>query len=591
MDQEEGHVTGPMSLLPPHQQQQQQQYHQNQRLANNYEYSDTAGEEDDEEDNGEDEDEEEEEEDNDENTTDHQQRDQHHPDDESNEVADEEDGIHDDEENDDNADDEAVFPPPVIAEISEDSQEYYMKPPEKMDDGPKPFRCDLCDKRFQEKSSVYRHIKEVHRKIIVLMGEDGRVAKVKSSPVHSCCGTTFTTRRALLRHQKSAACHLNNVNNAPVTAHQQDNGKRKRVNGMAGAGISSSKRNGTGMRMTATSSEEEDENRFDEEDSLDDQPEPDEEEDEESGSILTAAASSSSMGMPYRCPYGICPLFFTTKDIMINHLRTEHKMRMELVSITASSPSGLSSPMSLGTTTTTTGLTSTTISMTDKRFPCSVFGCQAAFTRKDRLNLHIRTRHANSSGGTSSHSGFMSGLKVKLPSIQHQDHRIRNSSSSGARSSVSSSSHHVNGPIVTRPPKETIHPKKHACDYPGCEKAYTKNSHVKRHKLSAHPDLFPQSNGRISDTPLLTTTSLAAQRRQPHQVNVLNPDDDGEEEDDDEDQDAGGSDDDNFEVFDDQDDEPVMRRGRNIVPRIAPTLKSSFLSLTSNKSNGNRRKK
>lgn len=606
MDQEEGHVTGPVALVPPHlqQQQQQQHYHQNQQLKQEYDYSDTAGDEDD------DEDEDEKEEDNDdENTGDHQVKPEpHHPDEGSNEVADEEADGHDEDEGDDEDEDgdegeEAVFPPPVIAEISEESQEYYMKPPEKVDDGPKPFRCDLCDKRFQEKSSVYRHIKEVHRKIIVLMGEDGRVAKVKSSPVHSCCGTTFTTRRALLRHQKSAACSSHHHNNNTsislnVTARQLQlqqqkeisANKRKLVNGMTG----SSKKNGTGARVTTASSEED---LFDEEASLGDHHDDDEDDDEvdeEMSGSMTEPSASSAMGMPYRCPYGICPQFFTTKEMMTNHLQAAHKMRMELVSVSA--PSGVTSPMSLGATTKATGLTSTTISVTDKRFPCSVFGCQAAFTRKDRLNLHTRTHHSNSMN----HSGFMSGLKVKLPSIQLQDHRIRTSSSSGGRSS---SSVQLNGPLVTpRPPKETIHPKKHACDYPGCTKAYTKNSHVKRHKLSAHPDLFPQSNGRISDTPLLTTTSSPAQRRLPqHQINLLNPDDDEEEEDDEEEdgengddhhQDDGGSDDDNFEVFDDQDEEPVMRRGRNIVPRVAPTLKSSFLSLTtSNKSNGNRRKK
>lgn len=39
--------------------------------------------------------------------------------------------------------------------------------------GPKPFACDICANSFQQKKSLYRHIKEVHKLKLIFVDGDG----------------------------------------------------------------------------------------------------------------------------------------------------------------------------------------------------------------------------------------------------------------------------------------------------------------------------------------------------------------------------------------------------------------------------------
>ena len=43
-------------------------------------------------------------------------------------------------------------------------------------DGQKPFVCDVCERRFTQRGSLYRHIKSAHSKHSVLMRVRNRLA-------------------------------------------------------------------------------------------------------------------------------------------------------------------------------------------------------------------------------------------------------------------------------------------------------------------------------------------------------------------------------------------------------------------------------
>ena len=376
---------------------------------------------------------------------------------------------------------------------------FRMRPLDKMP-GSSLFACELCNKTFQVKHTVYRHIKEVHRKMIIFVDEnDKEIESLNKPPVlFTCeeCGEAFNTRRNLEGHKKGHA-------RMSFVATNGSNGKSL-----------GSQRPGQVVQNNNSGQDDEfpDEDDDEEEDDIGDHDGIDEEgiDDFPGDEDFVEGAQddfqeegSSGMGIPYRCPYGICPQFFTTKDLMENHLKTAHGVRLELVPLSAprvrsSLPPGFSqqgqSPLRYASSSTALAITphiNSNPPNSEKRFPCTYRGCQSAFTRRDRLNLHIRTKHHSSA--SSSNVSPNNQLKVKLSSIDNDCMKIAEASRQLAQQISASRNNGMSyepESALGRNGKPTIHPKKYPCDYPGCDKAYTKGSHVKRHKLSAHPQLF-----------------------------------------------------------------------------------------------------
>ena len=398
---------------------------------------------------------------------------------------------------------------------------FRMKPLDRIP-GSTNYACELCNKQFQVKHTVYRHIKEVHRKMIIFVDDNDKEIESLNKPAvfFPCdlCGETFNTRRNLDGHMKSHSRMTVNSNGG-------SNGNNK----SQGSGNNNSHlAQGDDNDSIAPEEFPEDEDDDDEDDDIGDHDGIDEDgidgfpegvednflDGEDDVDFQAEEDTPSSGGCPYRCPYGICPQFFTTKDMMQNHLKSCHGVRLELVPLTAPRVrqalppprfSSQSQNKMSSLPSSSSSLSSSLLLNNDKRFPCTFRGCQSAFTRRDRLNLHIRTKHNSSTSASASSS---TPLKVKLPSIQNDVQRMSEGNKlleasrllakqiSASRSNGASYGSELDSqPLLGRNGKPTIHPKKYPCDFPGCDKAYTKGSHVKRHKLSAHPQLFQDNQG------------------------------------------------------------------------------------------------
>jgi hypothetical protein len=383
------------------------------------------------------------------------------------------------------------------------------------------YGCELCNKTFQVKHTVYRHIKEVHRKMIVYVDEnDKEIESLNKPPVlFTCeeCGEAFNTRRNLEGHKKGHA------RMSFVATTNGSNGNKSLLNSQRSVPNILNENN----RHDEDPFDDDDDDDIGDHDGIDDEIVDDfpgdedfvEDEQEDDIDFQEGDAPSSGLGIPYRCPYGICPQFFTTKDLMHNHLKTTHGVRLELVPLSAPRvraslpPAGFNQQSQNKASYPSTSLPvvahphiNSNPPNSEKRFPCTYNGCQSAFTRRDRLNLHIRTKHDSvphdipSSSSSGSHNNS-SHLRVKLPVIENDCMKIAEASKLLAQQISASRDKGVSYEPESglgRNGKPLINPKKYPCDVPGCDKTYTKGSHVKRHKLSAHPHLFDDSQPQPS---------------------------------------------------------------------------------------------
>ena len=87
---------------------------------------------------------------------------------------------------------------------------YKMKPLPKLQ-GTKPYQCDICKNSFQQKKSVYRHIKEVHKMTLIFVDDNGNECPAKTTSSFQCefsgCGLTYPNRKLLAKHENE---HRNN---------------------------------------------------------------------------------------------------------------------------------------------------------------------------------------------------------------------------------------------------------------------------------------------------------------------------------------------------------------------------------------------
>ena len=424
---------------------------------------------------------------------------------------------------------------------------YRMQPIDKVP-GEAFFACPLCNKTFQAKHTVYRHIKEVHRKMIVFVDENDQEIESMNKPavLFTCdvCGESFNTKRNLDGHMKGHA----RMSSSFVAT----NGNNNVIEDPAIEGD------------FGDEEDDEEDDDIGDHDGIDDDDEfpldcDDSnllEQEDDDDTDFQEEPTASGLGIPYRCPYGICPQFFTTKELMKDHLKNTHSVRLELVPLSTPRSSGFSQVKPLSSTPVPIksyqpqAAASLYSNMNgDKRFPCTYRGCISAFTRRDRLNLHIRTKHQGAPVTTSTPATHQNQnhVRVKLPSIENERVKLPSigriaeasrllaqqistarstTASNGGSSTFEDTSSHLG-----RNGKPTIHPKKYACDFPGCDKAYTKGSHVKRHKLSAHPELFDGNQQLINNTSNNTSNTTDEDKRSTQEsLGYFDNDDDEEEE-------------------------------------------------------------
>lgn len=86
------------------------------------------------------------------------------------------------------------------------------------------------------------------------------------------------------------------------------------------------------------------------------------------------------------------------------------------------------------------------------------------------MREHIQNKHPDFDPNTFVQSSVSKSVPLALTSSNNKKASAHSTSHSPPEKSHSSSG------------GSTLYPKKYACDYPGCDKAYTKSSHVKRHK-------------------------------------------------------------------------------------------------------------
>lgn len=493
----------------------------------------------------------------------------------------------------------------------DESSIYRMKPLERDPSG-NFFPCPLCSKTFNVKHTVYRHIKEVHRKVIIFLDSEGReLESNKPPPLFPCtlegCREVFNTKRNLERHlrhheQGHIGQHMTRPSasgSRPPLLHSYpdfDDGEGELPDGDEDGDPINHDEPHSPIPVETILEEEDDpdigdrdglddgvaDDIFEEEGEDDDFDDVDFREEDVFGNQNGQTGNGNgAMGIPYRCVYGACPAFFTTKSLLLQHLKTAHSVRMELVPFispstpTANKPQSTSSTLNkppvtstpavnsagqsstqpllllmvnplpsttvnqntpVTSTSNTESVTSNTnntsnqnistvttstsspskfnnqIGLENKRFPCKVKGCQSGFTRRDRLNQHIKLKHPGAplclappqqmigqQGGSGHHlqshsSSFRVSSQVGMSqkSVSMPPTLKRQVVSGGYSRSPMIGTMASPRRVLSFPPsgKTTIHPKKYACDVPGCGKSYTKGSHVKRHKLSAHPELF-----------------------------------------------------------------------------------------------------
>ena len=86
---------------------------------------------------------------------------------------------------------------------------YRMKPLPRLE-GEKPYQCDICKNSFQQKKSVYRHIKEVHKMTLIFVDDNGNESPTKSSVSFQCeisgCDLSYPNRKLLTKHVRE---HMN----------------------------------------------------------------------------------------------------------------------------------------------------------------------------------------------------------------------------------------------------------------------------------------------------------------------------------------------------------------------------------------------
>ncbi|KAI1285529.1 hypothetical protein HDE_12096 [Halotydeus destructor] len=299
-------------------------------------------------------------------------------------------------------DGESESPPDGLGE----NRVYRMRPLPKLQ-GTKPYRCEICQNSFQQKKSVYRHIKEVHKLTLIFVDDNGNECKQKSISTFPCsiigCDLRFPNKKLLSRHSTD----FHNSHTEPFSEDETEKPLRKKQK----VDVQSKK---TDIPFMC--------NQY----GL------------ESKHIQKAT--------PYRCVVDDCSSIFQTKAHMMTHIVSVHRLKLLLVEDTGSTIINNGSPTP------------------EKKFPCSYPGCESSFTRNSRRREHMTAKHPDYLSNGSSLAPLSQLVAVEQSPIS-----------------------------ITRKPisaeaskKATLFPKKYTCDFPGCDKAYTKSSHVKRHKMSAH---------------------------------------------------------------------------------------------------------
>lgn len=292
--------------------------------------------------------------------------------------------------------------------------------------GDRPYNCDICGSSFVEKRSVYRHLSIVHKKTVEVMGPDGQVI------------TTMVAGKSVPNAKRGRSNHIHSddseLRTKPINA-PRANGNHKDTEG---------------KRV-----------------SFSDLP-----------SIQTLPSTNGkTFGycIPYRCLFEDCTSQFPDKESMVNHMMEVHQriLMLEKVSTTLvnkqicvtdvlsieNEPKAVSKFLS-----------------SEKPFVCPEKGCFSSYTRSTRLKEHVRKHHSKEASSSSPGSACSNILKVKLSLPKTLP----------LPSSVSYSHSSLFTSTDAKADRGTIHPKKYHCDFPGCGKVYTKSSHVKRHKDSAH---------------------------------------------------------------------------------------------------------
>lgn len=139
-------------------------------------------------------------------------------------------------------------------------------------------------------------------------------------------------------------------------------------------------------------------------------------------------------GIPYRCVVGICPKVFQAKSQMMIHIQSSHGLKMLLVDE--------NEEMRLHPA-------------PNKKFQCPQ--CSSSFTRNSRRREHIISKHPELDPNSAPQPQTVIAKQISpaKPPARVEDKKQ----------------------VVT----VTTFPKKYFCDMPGCDKGYTKSSHVTRY--------------------------------------------------------------------------------------------------------------
>lgn len=324
--------------------------------------------------------------------------------------------------------------------------------------GDKPYNCDICGSSFVEKRSVYRHISIVHRKTVQVIGNNGSIV------------TTMVHGKSVPHGNGSAIVKSSPVD---IKVPERPNGHTtgtvqgiKRVNGKAAVEkhVKFAQKPPTYQTLP-----------------------------------FKSVKKPFEYSIPYRCLFEDCTSQFPDKESMVNHMMESHQriLMLEKVSTMAVANNiqiNIPQPQKQPTHAASPPVSAASVQLSpEKPFNCPHAGCFSSYTRSTRLKEHIRKHHSldtsttsrstnssNYSSSFSSTNGNILKVKLSLPkSLPLPPIQSFNSSPSMSAFAESTKVSNSRG-------SSTIHPKKYHCDFPGCDKVYTKSSHVKRHKDSVH---------------------------------------------------------------------------------------------------------